>query len=155
MPNTFTQIHIQIVFAVKGRENLISEKHREELQMLITGIIKNRDQKVLAIYAMPDHIHILIGMRPSITLSDLVRDIKAGSSKHINDNKWVKGKFQWQEGYGGFSYSKSHVEAVIQYILQQKEHHYKKTFREEYLDFLNKFEIDYDEKYLFEYKRRI
>jgi len=151
MPNTYTQIYIQIVFAVKGRENLISSKNREELQKFITGIVTNRNQKLLAIFAMPDHVHILIGMQPSISISDLVRDIKAGSSKFINDSTWINGKFNWQEGYGAFSYSKSSIHHVINYILNQEEHHSKQNFKEEYIDFLNKFEIDYQEKYLFEW----
>ena len=100
---------------------------------------------------MPDHVHILVGMKPNISISDLVRDIKAGSSKFINDSKWINGKFNWQEGYGAFSYSKSNIDTVVKYILNQEEHHKKKTFKEEYLDFLEKFEIEYDEKYLFEW----
>ena len=151
MPNTYSQIYIQIVFAVKGRQNLIAKKNREELHKFITGIISNREQKLFAIFAMPDHVHILVNMKPNISVSDLVRDIKAGSSKFINDNKWVQQKFNWQEGYGAFSYSKSSVDNVVKYILNQEEHHNKKTFKEEYLDFLEKFEIEYDPKYLFEW----
>jgi REP element-mobilizing transposase RayT len=151
MANTFTQIYIQIVFAVKGRQSLISNQNREELHKFITGIITNREQKLLAIFAMPDHIHLLVGMKPNISISDLVRDIKAGSSKFINDSNWINGKFNWQEGFGAFSYSKSHLDHVVKYILNQEEHHKKKTFKEEYLDFLEKFEIEYDEKYLFEW----
>ena len=151
MPNTYSQIFIQIVFTVKGRENLIQKKYREESHKLITGIVKNRDQKLLSIFAMPDHVHILIGLKPNISISDLARDIKAGSSKFINDNKWINGKFNWQEGFGAFSYSKSQVDTVVNYILNQEEHHKKETFKTEYLNFLNKFEIDYDEKYLFEW----
>jgi REP element-mobilizing transposase RayT len=130
---------------------LIKKENREELHKFITGIISNREQKLLAIFSMPDHVHILIGMKPNISISDLVRDIKAGSSKFINDNKWINGKFNWQEGYGAFSYSKSHLENVIKYILNQEEHHKKQTFEEEYHSFLEKFEIEYDEKYLFEW----
>ena len=151
MPNTYSQIYIQIVFAVKGRENLIEEKNRCELQKFITGIVSKRNQKMLAIYAMPDHVHILIGMEPDISISDLVRDIKAGSSKFINDSKWINGKFNWQQGFGAFSYSKSHLDNVIKYILNQKEHHEKETFKVEYLNFLEKFGIEYNEKYLFEW----
>jgi len=151
MANTYSQIYIQIVFAVKGRENLITQEKREELHKFITGIISNREQKLLSIFAMPDHVHILIGMKPNIAISDLVRDIKAGSSKFINDSKWINGKFNWQEGYGVFSYSKSHLDNVIKYILNQEEHHKKQTFKEEYHSFLEKFEIEYDEKYLFEW----
>jgi putative transposase len=151
MANTYSQIYIQIVFAVKGRENLISKENREELHKFITGIVSNRDQKLLAIFAMPDHVHIFLGMKPSISISDLVRDIKAGSSKFINDSKWINRKFNWQEGFGAFSYSRSHIDNVVKYILNQEEHHNKKTFREEYLDFLEKFEIEYDQKYVFDW----
>ena len=151
MPNTYSQIYIQIVFAVKGRENLISKIHREELHKYITGIVQNRGQKMLSIFCMPDHVHLLIGIKPSIAISDLVRDLKAGSSNFINQQHWVKGKFNWQEGFGAFSYSKSQIDTVIKYILSQEEHHKKTTFREEYFDFLKKFEIDYDEKYVFEW----
>lgn len=151
MPNTYSQIYIQIVFAVKGRENLISKTNREELQKYITGIVQKREQKLLSIFSMPDHTHILIGMKPSISISDLMRDIKAGSSNFINEQKWVKGKFNWQEGFGAFSYSKSQIDDVIKYILNQEEHHKKISFKEEYINFLRKFEIEYDEKYLFDW----
>ena len=120
MPNTYSQIYIQIVFAVKGRQNLIPNQRREELQKFITGIVQKREQKLLSIFSMPDHTHLLIGLKPSISISDLVRDIKAGSSKFINDNHWVKGKFNWQEGFGAFSYSKSQIDNVIKYILKSE-----------------------------------
>ena len=120
MANTYSQIYIHIVFSVKGRQNLILKSFREELHKYITGIVQNRDQKMLAVYCMPDHTHILIGLRPSISISDLVRDIKAGSSKFINDKKMVRGKFNWQEGFGVFSYSRSQVNNVIRYILKQE-----------------------------------
>ncbi|HRF99540.1 MAG TPA: IS200/IS605 family transposase [Bacteroidia bacterium] len=151
MPNTYSQIYIQIVFAVKGRENLISKIHREELHKYITGIVQNRGQKMLSIFCIPDHVHLLVGIKPSITISDLVRYIKAGTSNFINQQHWVRGKFNWQEGFGAFSYSKSQIDSVIKYILSQEEHHKKTTFREEYFDLLEKFEIDYDEKYVFEW----
>lgn len=151
MANTYTQIYIQIVFAVKARQNLISKENREELHQFITGIISNRGQKLFAVSAMPDHIHILVSIGPSIPISDLVRDIKAGSSKFINDRKWITGKFNWQEGYGAFSYSKSSVDRVVKYILNQEEHHKTKTFKNEYLELLEKFEIEYDSKYLYEW----
>ena len=151
MANTYSQIYIQIVFAVKGRQNLIAKENREELHKFITGIITNREQKLLAIFAMPDHVPILVGLKPSISISDLVRDIKAGSSKFINDSKWIKGKFNWQEGFGAFSYSKSNLDNVVKYILNQEERHQKKTFKNEYLDFLEKFEIEYNPKYLFDW----
>lgn len=151
MANTYTQIYIQIVFAVKGRQNLISKENREELHKFITGIVSNRGQKLFAVFAMPDHVHILVSIGPTIALSDLVRDIKAGSSKFINEKKWMNEKFSWQEGYGAFSYSKSGVDSVVKYILNQEEHHKIKSFKNEYLDFLEKFQIDYDSKYLFEW----
>ena len=151
MANTYTQIYIQIVFAVKGRQHLIPKENREELHKFISGIVSNRGQKLFSIFAMPDHVHILVSLSPSISISDLVRDIKAGSSKFINDKNWINEKFSWQEGYGAFSYSKSSVDAVVKYILNQEKHHKKKTFKEEYLDFLNKFEIEYDSKYLFDW----
>lgn len=151
MSNTYSQIYIQIVFAVKGRENLISKIHREELHKYITGIVQNRGQKMLSIFCMLDHVHLLVVIKPSITILDLVRDSKAGSSNFINQQHWVKGKFNWQEGFGVFSYSKCQIDSVIKYILSQEEHHKKTTFREEYFDFLKKFEIDYNEKYVFEW----
>jgi putative transposase len=151
MANTYTQIYIQIVFAVKGRQNLIAKENREELHKFITGIVTNRGQKLFAVFAMPDHVHILVSIGPTILISDLVRDIKAGSSKFINDKRWMSGKFNWQEGYGAFSYSKSSVDSVVKYILNQEEHHKKKTFRGEYLELLEKSEIEYDSKYLFEW----
>jgi REP element-mobilizing transposase RayT len=151
MANTYTQIYIQIVFAVQGRQNIILKEHREELQKYITGIVQNREQKLLTIFSMPDHTHILIGLKPTITISDLVRDIKAVSSKFINERNWIKGKFNWQEGFAAFSYSKSQIDNVIKYINNQEFHHKKKTFKEEYVDFLKKFAIDYNEKYLFEW----
>lgn len=151
MANTYSKVYIQVVFAVKGRQNLIRAEIREELHKYITGIITNRDQKLLSIFCMPDHTHLLIGLKPSISISDLVRDIKAGSSKFINDKKLIKGKFSWQEGFGVFSYSRSQIDTVIKYIQNQEKHHNKKSFKEEYLEFLKKFEIEYDEKYLFEW----
>ena len=151
MANTYSQIYIQIVFSVKGRANLISSKNREELHKYITGIVTKRDQKLLSIFAMPDHTHLLVGLKPNISISDLVRDIKAGSSKFITESNWVKGKFSWQEGYGAFSYSRNQIDNVINYILNQEDHHKKKSFKEEYIDFLQNFEIDYNEQYLFEW----
>jgi len=151
MSNTYSQLYIQIVFAVKGRQNLISSKHREELHKYITGIVQKREQKMLAIFCMPEHLHLLVGMTPSISISDLTRDIKAGSSNFINDKKWVQGKFNWQIGFGAFSYSKSQVDTVVKYILNQESHHRQKSFKEEYIAILKEFEIEYNEKYLFEW----
>jgi len=151
MPNTYSQIYIHIVFTVQGRIALIPKQHREELHKIITGIINNRNQKLISIFAMPDHVHILIGLKPNMPLSDLVRDIKSGSSKYITEKEWVKGKFSWQEGYGAFSHSRSQIDQVANYILKQEEHHKRKTFKEEYLDMLHKFEVEFDEKFLFEW----
>ena len=151
MPNTYSQIYLHIVFAVKGRQNLIRVEIREELHKYITGIVTNRDQKLISIFCMPDHSHLLIGLKPSIAISNLVRDIKAGSSKFINDRKLVKGKFNWQEGFGVFSYSRSQIDTVIKYIQNQEKHHNKKSFKEEYIELLEKFAVEYDEKYLFDW----
>ncbi|MDA3879119.1 MAG: IS200/IS605 family transposase [Prolixibacteraceae bacterium] len=149
MANTFTQIHIQAVFTVQNKDCVIRDSWKEELFRYITGIIQNNGHKMLAINAMPDHIHLFFGMRPTQSLSDLMRDIKSDTSIWINEKKFIRAKFSWQEGYGGFSYSKSHVDNVIDYIKNQQEHHKKKTFIEEYFDFLNKFDIPYDERYVF------
>lgn len=150
MPNTYTQLYIQIVFAVQGRKSLINESIREELQKYISGIISNQKQKLLAIYCMPDHTHIFLSMKPKMTISDLVRTIKSNSSSILKDKNHIK-DFSWQEGFGAFSYSKSQSGNVIDYVFNQAEHHRHKSFKEEYVEFLNKFEIDYDEKYLFEF----
>ena len=151
MPGTFSQIYIQLVFAVKGRENLIANNWKMELNKYIAGIIKGKDQKPIIVNGMPDHIHAFIGIRPAMAISDLIRDIKNNSSNFINDHKLVKGKFAWQDGYGAFSYSHSHIDKVYNYILNQEEHHKKKTFRQEYLSFLKAFDIAFDKKYLFEW----
>ncbi len=149
MANTYTQIHIQAVFAVQNRECIIHRSWKDELYKYITGIVQNNKHKLLAINGMPDHIHILIGLRPAQSLSDLMQDVKGSSSKWINERGFFKDKFSWQEGYGGFSYRKSEVPNLIQYINNQQEHHRKKTFVEEYLELLNEFEIEYDERFLF------
>ncbi len=149
MANTYSNLYVHVVFAVKFREAMIKEEYRERLQKFITGIVTNRRSKVLAIYCMPDHTHLFIGLNPSGSLSDLVRDVKTGSTQFINDEKWFKSKFTWQEGYGCFSYSKSQIPIVARYIENQADHHRKKTFREEYIDFLEKSDTKYEEKYLF------
>lgn len=149
MANTYTQIHIQAVFAVQNRESVIRKEWKDELYRYITGIIQNHNHKVLAINGMPDHIHILFGMRPTQSLSDLMQDIKGDSSKWINSKRFVDSKFSWQEGYGAFSYSKSHVDNVIEYIRNQEEHHKKRKFLDEYLVMLRKFEVDFNEAYIF------
>ncbi len=149
--STFSQIYIQVVFAVKNRDALIATSWEERLYQYITGIVQNKGQKMLAINGMPDHIHFFIGMKPSCCLSDLVREVKKASNEMINENKLSKFKFNWQEGYGAFSYSHSHIDNVVKYVMNQKEHHTKILFREEYIDFLKKYEIEYDEKYLFDW----
>lgn len=150
MPGTFSQIYIQIVFAVKGRQSLIHAPWEEELFKYITGIVQNKEQKMLAINGMPDHIHVLIGMKPNCCLSDLIREIKKSSNEFIKSRKFCN-EFSWQEGYGAFSFSHSQLNNVINYILNQKEHHKKKTFKEEYLQLLQKLELKFEEKYLFDW----
>ena len=149
MPNTYTQIHIQFVFAVKFRNCVIQSAWKEELHKYITGIVQLHSHKLITINSMPDHVHVFIGMRPTQSVSDLMQDVKGSSSKWINDKNLTPNHFEWQEGYGAFSYSKSHIKNVIQYIENQEKHHRVKTFREKYIDFLEKFEIDYDERYIF------
>ena len=149
MANTYTQIHIQAVFVVKNRSCIIKPSWEDELYQYITGIIQNHDHKVLAINGMPDHVHVLFGMRPTQSLSELLQDVKGDSSKWINNRGLVSGGFSWQQGFGAFSYSKSHVNRVINYIKNQKNHHRRKTFHEEYVAFLKAFEIAYDERYIF------
>jgi len=150
-PGTFSQIYIQIVFAVKGRKSLIHQSWEDELYKYITGTIQNHGQKLLAINGMPDHIHILIGMKPTCTLSDLVREVKKSSSVFVREKGFTQLKFEWQKGFGCFSYSHSAFSNVIRYIENQKEHHKKRSFKEEYLEYLDKFYIEYDGRYLFEW----
>lgn len=151
MANTYSQMYVQIVFAVLGRENIIPKKNKEELHKYITGIVKNRGQKLLAINCMPDHAHIFIGFKPDICISDIVRDIKTATSLFIKEKRWVKGAFYWQNGFGSFTYSHSQLTTVINYINSQEEHHKIKTFKEEYLEFLKWFNVEYNEQYLFDW----
>lgn len=151
MANTYTQIYIHIVFAVAGRECLISREHKEEIHKFITGIVTNDGQKVIAINSMPDHMHILIGLKPGKALSELVRDIKANSARLINERRWLKGKFYWQEGFGAFSYAHSQLDTVVNYIRNQENHHSKKSFRDEYLSLLERFDIAFDDRYVFDF----
>ena len=148
MAGTFSQVYIQVVFAVKGRENLIGNEWKEELHKYISGIITAKGQKAIIVNGVSDHIHCFIGLKPSIAISDLVRDIKNNSTNFVNDRKFIKGKFRWQEGFGSFSYSQSQIKDVYNYILNQEEHHRKKTFKDEYIEFLNDYEIDYKPEYL-------
>lgn len=151
MANTYTQLFTQYVFSVKGRENLIKESFREELEKVICGIVTNNKCKPYAIYCNPDHTHLFVGMNPNISPSKLMEQVKSGSSTWLKTKKYIHGNFSWQDGYGAFSYSKSHIDAVVNYIYDQPTHHKKQTFREEYLSLMRKFEINYDEKYLFEF----
>ena len=149
--STYSQIYIQVVFAVKGRESLIQPTWEEELYKYITGIVRNKGQKMLAINGMPDHIHFFIGMKPSCCLSDLVREVKKSSNAFIKEKGFTPHKFQWQEGFGAFSYSHSSLDNVIRYIMRQKEHHKKQAFKDEYKTFLKNFAVEHKDEYLFEW----
>jgi REP element-mobilizing transposase RayT len=151
MANTYSQIYIHGVFAVSGRQNLVPKKHKEELHKYITGIVKDNKQKLIAINCMPDHTHILIGLKPDMAFSDLMQDVKANSSRLINEKRWVRGHFNWQEGFGAFSYSHSQLDIIIAYIRNQERHHAKRSFKTEYLNFLKKYAVDYDPKYVFKW----
>lgn len=151
MADTYSQIYIQIVFSVQNRKALIHESFETELHKYITGIVQNKGQKLIAINGMPDHIHIFIGMKPNCCLSDLVREIKKSSNSFINEKQFTKIPFYWQDGFGAFSYSFSQIDTVVNYIKNQKSHHHTKSFKEEYLEFLDKFEIEYKEEYLFDW----
>ncbi len=151
MANSYTQLYIQLVFAVKRRQTLIHRDWEDHLYRYITGIVQDNKHKLIRINGMPDHIHIFIIYKPSQPLPQLVENIKTSSGKFIREMGYVKHGFNWQNGYGAFSYSKSHIEKVIQYIDNQKEHHKKKNFQQEYLQFLKMHEIEYDPKYLFEF----
>jgi putative transposase len=149
MANTYSQIYIQTVFAVEGRQSLVQPAHKEEINKYITGIVRRKKQKLIAINGMPDHVHILFGLKPDMALSDLVRDVKASSSLFINEKKWLRGRFNWQEGFGAFSYGHSQLDAVIKYIQNQEEHHRKRSFKQEYLALLRRFSVEFKEPYLF------
>jgi len=151
MANTFSQIYLQFVFAVQNRQYLIAKDHKEELHKYITALVQNRKAKMLAVNCMPDHTHLFVGFKPTILISDFVKEIKIESNGFVNSKNWVRGKFNWQEGYGVFSYSHSHIDAVVKYVLNQEEHHQQKTFKQEYLQMLNKAEIPYEERYLFDF----
>jgi putative transposase len=151
MPNTFSQIYLQFVFAVKGRQSLIARENKEELHKYMTALVQNRKARMLAIHCMPDHTHIFVGFKPTILITDFVKEIKVESNEFITARKWIKGKFNWQEGYGVFSYSHSHIYRVVKYVMNQEVHHQKKSFRNEYQELLGKFEISVEEKYLFNF----
>jgi putative transposase len=151
MANTFSQIYIQTVFAVANRESLIKPTFKEDLFKYITGIVRNQGQKLISINGMPDHAHILIGLKPAMALADLVREIKADSTNHINENRWMHGRFSWQEGYGAFSHGHSQLDTIIRYVQNQERHHERRSFKSEYLTLLRKFDIAFEEKYVFEF----
>jgi REP element-mobilizing transposase RayT len=151
LANTYTQIYIQVVFAVSGRLSLIRDKNKEEIYKYITGIVRNDGHKLIAVNGMSDHIHILLGLKPDMALSDLVRDIKSNSTNFINERRFAQGKFGWQEGYGAFSYGRSQLDTIIRYIQNQETHHSRRSFKDEYLSLLNKFEIEFDGRYVFKF----
>ncbi len=151
MANSYSQIHIHIVFAVKNRDAQIKPEWEERLFQYITGIVQNKGQKMLAINGVTDHIHFFIGQKPDCCLSDLIREVKKASNEFINEKRLTPSRFYWQEGFGAFSHSHSEIDTIINYIMNQKEHHKKRTFKEEYLDFLKTNDIEFNEKYLFEW----
>lgn len=151
MANTFSQIYIQTVFAVENRQSLITPDFKEDLYKYITGIVRNQGQKLIAINGMADHVHILLGLRPAMALANLVREIKADSTNFINEKKMVRGRFNWQEGYGAFSYGHSQLDRIIRYIQRQERHHQKQSFKNEYMTLLRKFDIAFEEKYVFKF----
>ena len=151
MANTYSQIYIQTVFAVDGRLSLIRPEFKEELYKYITGIVRNKKQKLIAINGMSDHVHILIGLKPAMALANFVRDIKADSTDFINRKKWIRGRFCWQEGYGAFSCGHSQLDTIIRYIQNQEQHHRRRSFKDEYLTWLKKFEIPFEDKYIFQF----
>lgn len=149
MANTYTQIHIQAVFAVQNRQSLIALEWKNELYKYITGVVQNNGHKMLPINGMPDHIHLLFGLRPAQSLSDLIKYVKQDSSKWINNRQISNRKFSWQSGYGAFSYAKPQLPNIIRYIANQEQHHSKRSFQEEYIDLLKAHEIEFDDQYLF------
>ena len=151
MPNTYSQIYLQFVFAVKHRQSLIPKEHKEELHKYMTGLVQNRKAKMIAVHCMPDHAHLFVGFKPVLSISDFVKEIKVASNDFLNNKSWLKHKFNWQEGYGVFSYGHSQIDTVAKYVMNQEQHHQKKTFRQEYLAFLDKFQIPFEEQYLFEF----
>ena len=151
MANTFSQIYIQTVFAVSNRQSLIKPEFKEDLYKYVSGIVRNQGQKLIAINGVADHVHLLIGLRPAMALADLVQEIKADSTNFINKNRLVRGRFSWQEGYGAFSYGHSQLDTIIRYIQNQERHHSRRSFKNEYLTLLRKFDIAFEDKYVFEF----
>jgi putative transposase len=150
MANTFTQMYLQFVFAVQNRDSLIHPDWKDELFKYMTGIVQNNKHKLIAINGTANHLHVFVGYKPHQLIPDLLQDIKGSSSGWINSKNLVKGKFKWQEGYGAFSYSHSQIDSVVKYIMNQEQHHKKRTFREEYIDMLKKFNVEFDERYILE-----
>lgn len=150
MAGTYTQIYIQLVLVVKGRQFLIHPAWKDDLHKFICGIIKNKGHKCIIVNGMPDHVHVFVGLKPSMSISDLARDIKNNSSRFINQNKLCKRKFAWQAGFGAFSYSHSAVSNVYRYIQNQEEHHKDKTITKEYMEMLEAYDVDFNKKYLFD-----
>ena len=151
MSDTYTQLYIHLVFSVKGRNNFIQPIWENELHKYITAVVQTDRHKILAINSMPDHIHIFLGLNPAFSISDLVKDIKRASNNWINDKGFVKGKFEWQSGYGAFSYSKSQIDQVCKYIQNQKSHHAQFSFKSEYVELLKLFDVSFKDEYLFEF----
>ena len=151
MANTYTQLYIQFVFAVKGRESLIAPSWKDELYKYMTSVIQNHNSKLLVINGVSDHVHIFTGYNPSTSIPNLVKDVKLASTGWVNSKQLVKGRFGWQVGYGAFSYSRSHIDKVCKYIANQEAHHKKQRFRDEYIGLLKKFEVEYDERFLFSF----
>jgi putative transposase len=151
MPNTYTQLYTHLVFAVKNRDALIKPEFREETERYMTSIIQHKKHKLLAIYLMPDHAHLLIGTNPAVALSETVKLLKVETTKFIKEKRFIPFHFSWQEGFGAFSHSRSELDKVVKYILGQPEHHQQATFKEEYLALLRRYEIDYRDEYLFEF----
>jgi len=151
MANTYSQILIQAVFAVQSRDHMIKAEWKEELFKYIGGIFRKQNQKLLAVGGIEDHVHLLFGLKPNIAISDLLRDVKANSSSFINEQRFTPRKFRWQEGFGAFSYSRSQLDAVVKYVLNQEKHHAKRSFREEYIGLLDRFEVEYEDRYLFDW----
>ncbi len=151
MAGTYSQIYIQSVIAVQGRTNLLKKSFRDEVCKYMAGIIKNKGQKPIIINGVEDHVHMFVGLKPAMAISDLMRDIKNNTSNFINDHNWIKGHFSWQEGYGAFSYGHSQIDSIYKYILNQEKHHKNKTFKEEYLEFLDKFNVPFEERFLFDW----
>lgn len=149
MPNTYTQLYVQLVFAVKHRHGLVQSTWREDLYRYMTGIVQNGGHKLIAINGMPDHVHLFVGLNPKESISDMVQGLKANSARWINEKRLTPGRFEWQTGYGAFSYGHSQIDAVVKYIQNQEEHHRKRTFLEEYVAFLERFNVPYDERYVF------